>query len=254
MAARELGHPAGEALGWRCVPRRPCTAPPSARPPSPATNGESAVPCQGRPCPGPWEQEGAKNTPELAGEEKGQARGPGGARPQEKAHCARAAADPVATTPTVPEGSGGAGTGTVNKGEGKAGVVFRVSSACAQVCSGDAAVLRCAQVSHVLENNFAQQEDDTETPRHAGRPWLPAWGAGGWGAAGRVRGSGFAELTRGRRGSWPQVQPNLSITPASHAVIGSCCHSADMTVASAFHPQNLVLLLEAKTQLVFPQH
>lgn len=119
------------------------------------------------------------------------------------------------------------------------------------VCSG---VLRCAQVSHVLENNFAQQEEDTETPRHAGRPWLPAWGVGGWGAAGRVRGSGFAELTRGRRGSWPQVQPNLSITPASHAVIGSCCHSADMTVASAFHPQNLVLLLEAKTQLVFPQH
>lgn len=145
----------------------------------------------------------------------------------------------------------GAGTGTVNKGEGKAGVVFRVSSACAQVCSG---VHRCAQVSHVLENNFAQQEDDTETPRHAGRPWLPVWGAGGWGAAGRVRGSGFAELTRGRRGSWLQVQPNLSITPASHAVIGSCCHSADMTVASAFHPQNLVLLLEAKTQLVFPQH
>lgn len=120
-----------------------------------------------------------------------------------------------------------------------------------QVCSG---VLRCAQVSHVLENNFTQQEDDTETPRHAGRPRLPAWGVGGWGAAGRVRGSGFAELTRGRRGSWPQVQPNLSITPASHAVIGSCCHSADMTVASAFHPQNLVLLLEAKTQLVFPQH
>lgn len=202
----------------------------------------------------PGNRKGRKTRPSLRARKRARHAGRGGARPQEKAHCARAAAHPVATTPTIPEGSRGAGTGTVNKGEGKAGVVFRVSSACAQVCSGDAAVLRCAQVSHVLENNFAQQEDDTETPRHAGRPRLPVWGAGGWGAVGRVRGSGFAELTRGRRGSWLQVQPNLSITPASHAVIGSCCHSADMTVASAFHPQNLVLLLEAKTQLVFPQH